>query len=167
MLKLLNYGQNDGNFGPDVNLVGDPGVDNYTLLSAGYLGGKVVALKASAVTSRGNVLILCDSELGHIPFGFLLNGPGENSGAIGPSGSGKMGVVRALPAVLVDSQAFIANPNTPYAVGQPLYVSSGATAGMVTSDAPAAGAGVHAQSIGTITNVPSASFPWLGIASLL
>lgn len=168
MLKLINYGQNDGNFGPDVALTGDPGTDNTTLLNAGYLGGKVVALKTSLTAGRGAVLILADSTVvGVVPYGFLMNGPGEFAGAIGPSGSGKMSVVRALPEILVDSQAYVASPTKPYAVGQPVYFSHGANAGLVTADAPTAGSGLFSAAIGTITSVPSATTPWLGIASLL
>ena len=57
MLKLVYYGQNDGHWGPDVTLTGDPGTDNVTLLNAGYLGGKVVSLVASATASRGVVAV--------------------------------------------------------------------------------------------------------------
>lgn len=166
MLKFINYGQNDGNFGPDVALTGDPGTDNTTLLNAGYLGGKVVSLKTSATTGRGTVLVPTDSVAGNTPYGFLINGPGEFAGAIGPSGSGKIGVTRALPEILVDSQAYVASPTAPYTVGAPLYVSTGANAGKVTADLPT-GTGAYTKPIGICTHLPSASNPWLGIASLL
>lgn len=167
MLKLILYGQNDGNFGPDVNLIGDPGTDNTTLLNAGYLGGKVVALKTSATAGRGNVVFPCDADAGNVPFGFLLNGPGEFAGAIGPSGSKKIGVVRAFPEILVDSQAYDTSTGSTFTVGLPVYCGGGAKAGKVVSYASTAGTGAYTKAIGTVTNVPSASFPWLGIASLL
>jgi hypothetical protein len=169
MLKLVYYGQNDGLFGPDVNLTGDPGTDNTTLLNAGFLGGKIMALKTSTVTARGTVLVPCDAAT-LSPYGFLLNGPGEFSSAITPSGSGKMSVVRAFAGFLVDAQAYVAAPTKPYAVGQPVYCGTGANAGLLTADAPTAGqitAGAYAEPVGTITVIPTASFPWLGVSSKL
>jgi hypothetical protein len=165
MLKLVNYGQNEGMYGPDVTLTGDPGTDNTTLLNAGYLGGKVVALKTSAVAARGTVLVPCDAAT-EIPVGFLLDGPGQFSSAITPSGSGKMSYVRAFPKFLIDSQAFVAVPTKPYAVGQFVYCGEGATAGLVTSDVPTGG-GANTEPIGIITEIPTASFPWLGVDSKL
>jgi hypothetical protein len=165
MLKLVNYGQNDGLFGPDVTLTGDPGTDNTTLLNAGYLGGKVVALKQSAVAARGSVIVPCDANTMY-PVGFLLNGPGEFSSAITPSGSGKMAFVKAMPSILIDSQAYVAVPTKPYAVGQPVYCGAGVNAGLVTADIPTAN-GAYVLPIGEITVIPSATFPWLGITSRL
>ena len=44
-LKLTYYGQNDSvNVTPAVALTGDPGTDQQTLTSAGYLGGVIVAI---------------------------------------------------------------------------------------------------------------------------
>lgn len=166
MLKIVYYGQNDGAYGPDVNLTGDPGTDNTTLTTNGYLGGKVVTVKTSGTAGRGNVIAPCDADAGQVPYGFLINGPGEFAGAIGPSGSGKMGVVRAFPNILVDSQAYVSAPNPAWAVGQPVYCGGGANAGLVNSAASAATGGYKAA-IGTITSIPTASAPWLGIASLL
>jgi len=165
MLKTTFYGQNDGLHGPDVALTGDPGVDNPTLLNAGFLGGRIVALKTSATASRGNVLILCDAAT-MTPLGHLLNGPGENSGAIGPSGSRKMAVVKAMPTFYVDTQAYVASPTLPYAVGKPLYCGSGANAGLLTSDVPTAG-GSYVTPVGIITDIPTATNPWLGVSGKL
>ena len=163
MLKLVYYGQNDGAHGPDVALTGDPGTDNVTLLNAGYLGGKVVALATSATVARGNVVIPCDTG-SMVPYGFLMNGPGEFAGAIGPSGSGKISVVRAMPTILVDAQAYALTPTAPYAVGAPLYCGTGATIGLVTSDKPGTG---FANPIGVCMAIPTATFPWLGVAALI
>ena len=50
-LKLTYYGQNDSvNCTPAVFLTGDPGTDQQTLTSAGYLGGVIVAIIDSAAT---------------------------------------------------------------------------------------------------------------------
>ena len=157
MLKLVYYGQNDGHWGPDVTLTGDPGTDNVTLLNAGYLGGKVVSLVASATASRGVVAVPCDAAAFH-PFGFLMNGPGEFAGAIGPSGSGKISIVRAMPVILVDSQAYDALGT--YVIGGPVYCGTGAKVGLVTSVSTG-------PIIGTVTAIPTATFPWLGIAALI
>jgi hypothetical protein len=163
MLKLVLYGQNDGAHGPDVALIGDPGTDNTTLLNAGYLGGKIAALKTSATAGRGTVLVPCDAAT-MTPFGFLMNGPGEFSGAIGPSGSGKISVTRALPEILVDSQAFLASDT--FVVGAPVYCGSGANAGLLTAEKPVA-AGAFAAPVGTVISIPSTDLPYLGVASLL
>jgi hypothetical protein len=170
MLKLINYGQNDGNFGPDVNLIGEPGIDNTTLFNAGYFGGKVVALRTSATASRGNVVFPCDASAGNVPYGFLLNGPGEFASAITPSGSKKIGVVRAFPEILVDSQAY--DTASTFTVGFPVFVGgsvNGKTGLVVSTAATSATSGVtpHIAPIGTVTGLPTTSFPWLGIASLL
>ena len=161
MLKVVYFGQNDGLQGPDVKLTGDPGTDNTTLLTAGYLGGKVVAIKLSATAGRGNVVVPCDAAT-MVPYGFLLNGPGEFAGAIGPSGSGKISIVRAFPNILIDTQAYLTTDT--FVEGAPVYCGSGANAGLVTAEVPAAG---FKAAIGTVQLVPTASSPWLGIASLL
>lgn len=162
MLKLINYGQNEGMYGPDVTLTGEPGIDNTTLFNAGYLGGVVVALKTSAVAGRGTVVVPCDGA-SMIAVGNLLDGPGQFSSAITPSGSHKMSYVRAFPKFLLDTQAYVADPETAYAVGQYVYAGTGANVGKTTSDIPVAGA----KAIGVITEIPSATFPWLGVDSLL
>lgn len=164
-LKQIYYGQPDGSTVPDVLLTGNPGTDQITLSAAGYLGGKVMALKTSATAGRGTVIVPCDSATaGLVPFGFLINGPGEFAGAIGPSGSGKAPTLRGLPQFQVDSQAYAAIPTIPYAVGLLLYVGTGATAGLITTDAPTTG---FKTPIGVCTQAPTATVPWLGVASYL
>ncbi len=168
-LTQMYYGQPDGSTVPDVTLTGNPGTDQITLTSAGYLGGRVMALKTSATAGRGTVIVPCDAAT-LVPFGFLINGPGEFAGSIGPSGSGKAPIVRALPQFRVDSQAYVAAPVAPYVAGKPLYCGTAATAGMITADAPNATqitAGAYADPIGICTAVPTAQTPWLGVASLL
>jgi len=161
MLKMVYYAQNDGSQGPDVTLTGDPGTDNTTLTSAGYLGGKIVALKVSAVAARGTVIVPCDTST-LVPYGFLMNGPGEFAGAIGPSGSGKISVVRAMPTFLVDSQAYLLTDT--FVIGSFLYCGSGANAGLFTAEVPTAG---NKNPVGICTAIPSATFPWLGVAALI
>jgi hypothetical protein len=160
-MKQVYYGQPDGSTVPDVLLTGNPGTDQITLTAAGYLGGKVMALKLSATAGRGTVIVPCDVAT-LVPFGFLINGPGEFAGSIGPSGSGKAPTLRALPQFQVDTQAYVAVPVAPYVVGGLLYCGTGATAGFITAD-KAAGA----VAIGICTQVPTAQVPWLGVASYL
>src|ERR1700677_2846859 len=100
-LKLIYYGQNDGSTTPNVTLTGDPGTDQPVLTAAGYLGGVIMALGTSSTITYGAnsvVIVPCDASqagtysglatgnTGSVPYGTLINGPGEFSGAIGPSG---------------------------------------------------------------------------------
>lgn len=165
-LKLIYYGQNDGSTVPDVALTGDPGTDQSTLTAAGFLGGVIVALQAPALASNTEVAIVpCDGDAA-VPYATLLNGPGEFAGAIGPSGSQKAPVVRAMWQGIVDSQAY--DSNATFALGAYLYVG-GAThtnKGKYTS-AALKGSLAGNPAVGICTHVPSASEPWLGVASLL
>ena len=159
-LKLTYYGQNDSvNCTPAVFLTGDPGTDQQTLTSAGYLGGVIVAIIDSAAT-----LTAYGAAEGNIPFATLLNGPGEFSGSIGPSGSRKAPVVRALWQGNVDFQGYDALAT--FHLGQ--YVYAGGTVntniGKYTS---LARKGAAVATVGICTHVPSATEPWLGVASLL
>jgi hypothetical protein len=185
-LKLTYYGQNDSvNCTPAVYLTGDPGTDQQTLTSAGYLGGVIVAMidSSAALTaplafqsayepafgSIGNI-VPCDTHAssyganeGNIPFATLLNGPGEFSGSIGPSGSRKAPVVRALWQGNVDFQGYDANGA--FKIGQYVFCggSTNTNIGKYTDS-------THTTSttpVGICTHVPSALEPWLGIASLL
>jgi hypothetical protein len=186
-LKLTYYGQNDSvNCTPAVFLTGDPGTDQQTLTSAGYLGGVIVAIIDSSATltaplafqpsyepamgSIGNI-VPCDTSAGtygsaegNIPFATLLNGPGEFAGAIGPSGSRKAPVVRALWQGNVDFQGYDANAT--FALGQLVYCG-GSTHTNVGKYTSLALKGTGTIAVGICTHVPSASEPWLGVASLL
>ena len=186
-LKLTYYGQNDSvNCTPAVLLTGDPGTDQQTLTSAGYLGGVIVAIIDSSATltaplafqpsyepafgSIGNI-VPCDTNAGtygsaegNIPFATLLNGPGEFSGAIGPSGSRKAPVVRALWQGNVDFQGY--DSGATFALGQYVYCgqNSNTNVGKYTSSTRTKSG---SAAVGICTHVPSASEPWLGVASLL
>ena len=185
-LKLTYYGQNDSvNCTPAVYLTGDPGTDQQTLTSAGYLGGVIVAMIDSSATltaplafqsayepafgSIGNI-VPCDTVAfsyganeGNIPFATLLNGPGEFSGSIGPSGSRKAPVVRALWQGNVDFQGYDANGA--FKIGQ--YVYCGGHANTNTGKYTDSTHTASMTPVGICTHVPSATEPWLGIASLL
>ena len=195
-LKLTYYGQNDSvNCTPAVFLTGDPGTDQQTLTSAGYLGGVLVAIIDSTATlaaplafqssyepafgSIGNI-VPCDNSgassiygvdgaglgEGSVPFATLLNGPGEFAGAIGPSGSRKAPVVRALWQGNVDYQGYDAGST--FSLGQYVYAggASTTTTGLYVSVGRQS-TGHLAGAVGICTHVPNASEPWLGIASLL
>jgi hypothetical protein len=188
-LKLTYYGQNDSvNCTPAIALSGDPGTDQQNLTNAGYLGGVIVALTSTvtgyapgasyviqsanepAFGTIGNI-VPCDrtaaSTVGNIPFATLLNGPGEFAGAIGPSGSKKAPVVRALWQGNVDSQAY-GGTITNFAVGQYVYCG-GSTSTNKIGKYVASGDKESGDTIvvGICTHVPTAPEPWLGVASLL
>ena len=187
-LKLTYYGQNDSvNCTPAVTLIGDPGTDQQTLTTAGYLGGIIVALTSTltgytgaafasmtfqsstnepAFGTIGNI-VPCDrySTVGNIPFATLLNGPGEFAGAIGPSGSKKAPVVRAMWQGNVDSQGY-GGTITNFAIGQYLYCGYATTTGKYVSKTDSAGS-ADTLIVGICTHVPTATEPWLGVASLL
>jgi hypothetical protein len=190
-LKLTYYGQNDSvNCTPAVFLTGDPGTDQQTLTAAGYLGGVIVAIVDSAATlaaplafqssyepafgSIGNI-VPCDTATapsygtaeGNVPFATLLNGPGEFAGAIGPSGSRKAPVVRALWQGNVDFQGY--DSAGVFKIGQYVYCGSHSftNTGLYT-DSTHTGTGPSGTvAVGICTHVPSAIEPWLGVASLL
>jgi hypothetical protein len=190
-LKLTYYGQNDSvNCTPAVALTGDPGTDQQTLTAAGYLGGIIVGLITANQTinsvayvvqsanepafgSVGNI-VPCDSHV-TVPFATLLNGPGEFAGAIGPSGSKKAPVVRALWQGNVDNQAYDFSAggaaDGTVVVGAYVYCGTGANTGKYTSighsgTSPVA-SGAGNVPVGICTHVPTTTEPWLGVASLL
>jgi hypothetical protein len=165
-LKLTYYGQNDSQWSPDQILVGDPGTDQQTLTAAGYLGGKIMALATPAHNTAVIVALTpCDADSA-VPFGTLINGPGEFAGAIGPSGSKKAPIVRALWQGNVNSEAYDANAT--FALGGLVYCggTTHTNIGLYTS-AALKGTLAGLTAAGICTHVPTASEPWLGVASLL
>ena len=179
-LKVFYYGQNVGNTVPDVVLTGNPALDQPALSAAGYLGGKIMAIKASVNLPGGiPVIVPCDGDVAaNVPFGTLINDPGEFSGSIGPSGSGKAPVVRALWFGAVDSVAF--DTTDAFVLGGKLYCggTTHSTVGKYT--ATAGHSGTQNFVVGICTSLPgAASFygpgsyqyggvnNWLGVASLL
>lgn len=179
-LKVLYYGQNVGNTVPDVVLTGNPATDQPALASAGYLGGKIMAIKSSVnVLPLGTpVIVPCDSSVTK-PFATLINDPGEFSGSIGPSGSGKAPVVRALWFGFVDAVAF--DTTDTYTLGG--YLFCGDTAHSNVGKYVATKVTSTTIPVGICTSLPgAASFfgpgtqpqytgggvnNWLGVASLL
>jgi hypothetical protein len=132
MLKLDMYGQNDGTTVPNVVLTGTPGVDQTTLTNAGYLGGKVMAMVGTYSADGFPLIAPCDAYTMN-PYGLLANGPGEFAGAIGPAGSKKAPVFRAMLKGRVDNQAYAGSGFT---AGAPIYCGAGANAGFMVATAP-------------------------------
>jgi len=191
-VKLHYLGQNDSvNCTPAVFLTGDPGTDQQTLAAGGYVGGVIVSILGASTNAAypvqppnqpafgaiGNI-VPCDSDTvttygttnGQVPFATLLNNGGEFAGAIGPSGSKKAPVVRAMWQGMVDSQGY-AGTTTNFAIGQYLYcgASSGAASGSTgkyVSLTDSVG-GMDTLKVGICTHVPTTAEPWLGVASLL
>jgi hypothetical protein len=213
-LKLIYYGQNDSvNCTPDVLLTGDPGTDQQTLISAGYLGGRIMALAGDPQNAVGvnTVIVPCDVDstpgvsgtetakagivgpgpynpndnyytstatttvaAGNIPFGTLLNGPGEFSGAVGPAGSKKAPIVRALWQGNLNQESYDTNSYAlaAYAVGQHIYCGGSNSAhasnvGLYTSSGNYSQTAGNRIPVGICTHVPTTQEPWLGVASLL
>ena len=190
-LKLVYYGQNDSvNCTPDVTLTGDPSTDQATLTAAGYLGGKIMSIsKAFNLTAGTTVIVPCDASAtaytgtqyasgalatgtyiefyaNPVPFATLLNGPGEFSGAIGPSGSKKAPVVRALWQGNVNSEGYD-TVNTPtFVVGGLLYCG-GLAHNNIGQYTITTYKGANSPVVGICTHIPSSSEAWLGVASLL
>jgi hypothetical protein len=165
-LKLTYLGQNDGSTVPDVALTGDPGTDQATLTAAGFLGGIIVNLKSPSLATNTLVAIVpCDGDGALPPFGTLLNGPGEFSGAIGPSGSQKAPVVRALWQGIVDSQAY--DTNATFTLGGNVFVGGTTHTNIGKYTSSALKGTTQTAAVGICTHVPTAAEPWLGVASLL
>jgi hypothetical protein len=169
MLKLDYYGQNDGTTVPNVTLTGDPGTDQLTLTNAGYLGGKIMAVVGTY--ADGSALVApCDGATMQ-PYGALLNGPGEFAGAIGPSGSKKAPVVRALFKGSVDTQAYVATDV--FVIGHEVFCSAAGSAsgsGFYTITVPSwtGTSGQGPKPVAICTAVPSQQNNFtLGIASLI
>lgn len=173
-LKLDYYGQNDGTTVPDVTLTGDPGTDQATLIAAGYLGGKIMCIVTAPLfatqIANSPVIAPCDADVldsvsnSGIPYGALINGPGEFSGAIGPSGSRKAPIVRGLWRGNVNFEAYDAAAT--FLQGGYVYCGghSHTNVGSYTDNSHK---GTNSPAVGICYHVPSAAEPWLGVASLL
>lgn len=177
-VKVFYYGQNVGNTTPDVILTGNPALDQPALSAAGYLGGRIMAIAASSnLPGSVPVIVPADTDNSVVPFGTLLNDPGEFSGSIGPSGSGKAPVVRALWFGAVDSVAF--DTTDTYTLGASLYCG-GHTHTNTGKYTGVAKKGTNSPVVGICTSLPGAANfygpgsyqyggvnNWLGVASLL
>lgn len=164
-LKLIYYGQNDGSTMPDALLTGDPGTDQQTLTSLGFLGGVIVALKVPTVATGLVAIVPCDAD-SMVPYATLLNGPGEFAGAIGPSGSKKAPVVRAFWQGCVNSEAFDVANEASFVVGQYVYCG-GTTHNNIGKYTTSAFKGTGSLPVGICTHAYTAAEPWVGVASLL
>jgi hypothetical protein len=133
--------------------------------SSGANVGNIVPCDADGASNRYGF------TSGQVPFGTLLNGPGEFSGAIGPSGSKKAPVVRALFQGMVDYQGYDANAT--FVLGNYLYCGGNAhsNVGLYTDNThagtPASANGTTKIPVGICTHTPSTTEPWLGVASLI
>lgn len=170
-LKLQYYGQNDSQWSPDVVLTGDPGTDQQTLVAAGYLGGTIVRLAVpNNFTAVEAAISPCDADTSAagVPFGTLINGPGEFAGAIGPSGSKKAPVVRALWQGNVNNEAYDTHNSFTFPIGGYVYCggTTNANVGKYTNTTYK-GTLSGNPAVGICTHVPTAAEPWLGVASLL
>ena len=169
-------------------LTGDPGTDQFTLDNAGFYGGKIMALitpSAGVYTNQPafgaiGAIAPCDSDAAQdgahasYPYGTLLNdSANEFSGAIGASGSKRAPVVRAMWSGNVSNTSFtsgasvsIYDSGATFLLGQPIYCGGAANTntGQYTT---AARKGANSPIVGVCTHVPSASEPWLGVASLI
>ncbi len=212
-VKLVYYGQNDSvNCTPDVTLTGDPGTDQTTLINAGYLGGRIMAIAGFPKNAVGveSVIVPCDVDVaantsiavtetavagivgtgpfnpgavtytstastvvagGNLPFAVLLNGPGEFAGAIGPSGSKKAPVVRALWQGNVSNESYDTQAGVTFIAGQYVYCGGHTTSNIgLYTDKTHSGTTGGTNSyvpVGICTHVPTTQEPWLGVASLL
>ena len=166
-LKYRYQAQAVGDTAPDCALTGDPAVDQVALRTAGYAAGRIVTKILSATANRGPVVVLYDgASATELPYGTLINGPGNYAESIGPSGSGKTPVTRSKPIFEltndpIDPPCFDANPTTPYTVGCPLYAGTGALAGMWTSDKA-----TNAVALGICDWIPTTTTPSLGVTQL-
>ncbi|GEM_PF-5888168 len=189
-IKITYLGQNDSaNCTPAVPLTGDPGTDQQTLAAANYTGGVIVALLStlSGYTGSGYAgyaiqpanqpafglignIVPCDTDAtaGNVPFAVLLNNGGEFAGAIGPSGSKKAPVVRAMWQAMVDYQGYDAAAT--FVIGQYVYCGghSHTNTGLYTDATHTHGGSATGNTaVGICTHVPSGPEAWLGVASLL
>ena len=103
-------------------------------------------------------------------YGDIVSHPGEFSGAIGPAGSKKAPIVRALWQGNLNQEAYDTNSTalSGYTVGQYVYCggNSKGNVGLYTCKANASTAG-QLIPVGICTHVPTTQEPWLGVASLL
>lgn len=163
-LKTIMMGQQPGFMAPDVTLTGDPGVDQPVLQAAGYLGGKLIAAKTSAVAGRGVVVVPCDADSA-APLGALLNGPGEFAGAIGPSGSKKTPFCRVGFIADIDAQAYDTNASV-FVVGAPVYCG-GTTHNTIGLYTDSSNKGTASPIVGYCLHIPTVSEPYLTVLSVL
>lgn len=168
-LKLDYYGQNDGTTVPDVVLTGDPGTDQAVLTAAGFLGGRLMAVIATAVNqpqvAGSPVIVPCNADSTQPPYGALINGPGEFSGAIGPSGSRKASTVRGLWRGSLSAEAY--DSGSTFVQGQNVFCGGAGNSIVGLYCSSARKGTTQTAAVGICIHVPSASEPWLSVASLL
>ena len=169
-LKQRYPGQQVGDTAPDVVITHDPAVDRAVLRAAHYAAGKIMTLINSATAGRGAVIVPMNGAAasGHLAYGTLINGCGNEAESIGPSGSGMMPVVRAMPIFdltndPIEEACFEATPTLAYAIGLPLYCGDGTVAPLGTWTTDKA---TGAVALGICHHVPTNAEPWLGVTQL-
>ena len=169
-LKFRYQSQQVGDTVPDVVITGDPAIDQVVIRAAGYAAGKIMSLMQSATPGRGTVIVPMDGlgASGNLAAGTLINGAGNYAESIGPSGSRKMPITRAMPIFEltnepIGSVCFEAAPTIAYAPGLPLYCGDGTTAdkGAWTTDQA-----VGALALGICAHAPTNAEPWLTVYQL-
>jgi hypothetical protein len=175
-LKLVYLGQNDSvNCTPNVVLTGDPGTDQQTLALGNYVGGVIVALQTPISGVSPNqpafgvigAIMPCDTD-SMVPFATLLNNGGEFAGAIGPSGSKKQPVVRAMwQGIVGNSDGKCYDTSVTFTLGGFLYCGHTTTDNNVGQYTTKAKSNASYIVVGICTHVPTTPEPWLGVASLL
>ena len=169
-LKFRYPGQQVGDTVPDVTITHDPAVDRVALRAAGYAAGRIVTMIKSATAGRGAVIVPMNGAAasGHFAYGTLINGCGTEAESIGPSGSGKMPIVRAMPIFEltndpIEAACFEATPTLAYEIGLPLYCGDGTVAPLGTWTTDKA---TGAVALGICHHVPTNAEPWLGVTQL-
>ena len=153
------------------------------MTAAGYNSGAIVSILYNGATTPGVLNLIvhpldgANSLTGaapEVPYGFLLLGAGQFSSSITPSGSGKTPVVRAFPKFKVPAAQ--CKSGDTFVVGGYLYVADatgtkGTAAigpfGTFTITKSGTANTVGTIPVGICTHVPTATEPWLGVASVL
>jgi hypothetical protein len=132
--------------------------------TAGLVIGGVFDPNSVPYTSNATTTVAA----GNVPFAVLINGPGEFAGAIGPSGSKKAPVVRALFQGNVNQESY--DSGATFIAGQYVYCGSTSKSNVGLYTAPATQStttSANYKVVGICTHVPTTQEPWLGVASLL
>lgn len=145
-------------------------------------GADTSARRNSCLGSLGNI-VPCDADAtgnvygytvnGMVAYGCLMNGPGEFSGTIGPSGSRKNPLTRMMWMGLVNSEAYDTQPGVDWILGGFVFCG-GNQHNNISLHTDFAHAGVPGGVNGSMpipvaycTHVPTAAEPWLGLSHML
>lgn len=136
-------------------LTGDAVVDSASTYIQGLVAGRVVALTSTGIALADSVVVTPMQ-----PLGFLLNDAAgyfyENKPALA---SGLVSVTRGPENVVITDQI---DTTLTFAVGDLLYVSTGAKAGLITNVKPT-GANSNPVVVGQASSTASVSAPQLTV----